>query len=144
MPLWIAVLAVAVLVAVTLVVGGMLRHRDGRARRVADRTIDVATAETGPRGERATLVQFSTELCARCPQVRRMLDVIAGERAGVLFTEVDLTRRPDLAKRLHILQTPTVFVLDADGFVHTRFAGVPAAQAVTGELDRLIGDPARV
>jgi len=142
MPPWIAVLVVVALVAVTTLVGWALRRRESRPRRA------VATGsewlDAGARGAQATLVQFSTELCTRCPQVRRMLHTIAGEADGVALAEVDLTHRADLATRLHILQTPTVFVLDATGAVRSRFAGVPRKDAVAAELDRVIGDPAHV
>ncbi len=39
--------------------------------------------------------------------------------------EVDLTNRGDLAREHGILTTPTVFLLDADGVLRTRFAGAP-------------------
>ncbi|WP_029145716.1 TlpA family protein disulfide reductase [Microbacterium luticocti] len=142
MPVWTAALLAVALVAATALIGFALRRGDGRARAVTgDLTVPVAA---DVRGSHATLVQFSTELCTRCPQVRRMLQPIADRTHGVAFAEVDLTHRPDVARRLHILQTPTVFVLDAHGLVRTRFAGVPAADAITAELDRLIGEHVHV
>lgn len=142
MPVWIALVVVAALVVATTVGGLLWRLGQSRARSVAAGDLDVAGLELGERGERATLVLFSTEFCSRCPQVRRTLDAVAGEHVGVTHAEVDLTHRPDLATRLHILQTPTVFVLDADGAVHSRFGGAPHRQAVAAELTRLIGEPA--
>lgn len=141
MPVQFALILLAVLVAATAGAGWLLRARQGRARQVATNALDLSGVDAGPLGERATLVQFSTELCARCPQVRRLLHAVSAENDGVAFAEVDLTHRPDLAARLHILQTPTVFVLDADGLVHTRFGGVPRRDAVTRELHQLIGEP---
>jgi hypothetical protein len=140
----LALLAVTALVAATLVIGWLLRRRDGRPRPAALPDRQPFPVHPGDRGAHATLVQFSTDMCARCPQVRRMLTEIAQEREGVGFAEVDLTHRPELARRLRILQTPTVFVLDRDAFVRTRFAGVPASHAVAAALQRVTGGPAHV
>jgi len=66
-------LAVAALVLVLAVVlGFVLRSREGRTRTGGSLHV---RAEDIPGGlaTGATLVQFSTELCARCPQVRRLL-----------------------------------------------------------------------
>lgn len=94
-------------------------------------------------GERATLLQFSTELCTRCPGVHRTLSQIAEEREGVLHLDVDLTHRPDIARHFHVLQTPTTLVLDRDGAVQTRFGGTPGRDVVEFELARVMeGDPA--
>jgi hypothetical protein len=142
MPTWIAVLVVVALVVVTALVGWLLRRRESRPRRAA--AIESDWLEPDARGEQATLVQFSTEMCTRCPQVRRMLHTLVDDVDGVALAEVDLTHRADLASRLHILQTPTVFVLDATGAVRSRFAGVPRKDAVAAELDRVIGEPAHV
>lgn len=89
----------------------------------------------------ATLVQFSTEYCATCPSTRRYLQQVAGERGGVVHHEVDLTHRPELAKQLHILQTPTVFVLDRGGRLTSRFGGAPRREELTAVLDRLVPTP---
>jgi thioredoxin-like negative regulator of GroEL len=144
MPVWIAVLAVTGLVVVTLAAGWVLRRREGRARAVHAEAAEPALVDAQMRGSRATLVQFSTQFCTRCPHVRRVLRAVAEATDGVTFAEIDLTHRPELARRLHILQTPTVFVLDRDAFVRTRFTGAPTPRAVTAALDHVIGDPARV
>ena len=144
MPLWIALLAVVGLVAVTAVAGWAWRRGQDHARAVSAGSLDLADLELGERGRRATLVLFSTEYCSRCPQVRRTLDALAHDLDGVAHAEVDLTHRPHPPPRQHILQTPTVFVLDAAGAVHSRFGGAPHRQAVAAELHRLIGEPAHV
>jgi len=95
------------------------------------RPSDIEAAELG---ERATLVQFSTEFCARCPQVRRMLHGYAADVAGLRHVEVDLTHRPDLSSRYRVLQTPTTFLVDGAGRVRARFHGVPQQDALTEAL----------
>ena len=90
-------------------------------------------------GDAATIVQFSTEFCARCPATARLLDGIAGDTSGTRHVEVDLTRRADLAGRFQITQTPTVLLLDADGVVRARFSGSPHAHAVRAKLDEILG-----
>lgn len=87
----------------------------------------------------ATLVQFSTEFCTTCPGTRRFLQQMTSRYAEVSYLDVDLTRDRELARRLHILQTPTVFVLDARGRVVTRFGGAPKPVEVHSALVSVLG-----
>ena len=66
-------------------------------------------------GERATLVQFSSAFCAPCRATRVLLADIASRTPGVVTIEIDAEERLELARRLNILRTPTVLVLDAEG-----------------------------
>lgn len=135
MSLPIALVVVAALLAATVLAGVLLRGRDGRAVAVrGDRHVDPADLMR-PLGAHATLVQFSTEFCARCPQVRRMLGSVAAEREGVVHAEVDLTSRSDLATRYKVLSTPTTFIVDPEGRIRSRFTGVPTRAAVLSALD---------
>ena len=143
MSLPIALVLGAALLAVTLIAGLLLRRRDGRAVVVhGDRHVDPADLMR-PLGSQATLVQFSTEFCARCPQVRRMLGAVADDRPGVVLAEVDLTSRSDLAARYKVLSTPTTLVVDPAGRIHSRFTGVPARADVLAALDATIPQEAR-
>lgn len=83
-------------------------------------------------------MQFSTEMCTRCPQVRRLLGAYAAETAGLAHIEVDLTHRPDLSARYRVLQTPTTFLVDASGVVRARFGGVPARDALATAVATLV------
>lgn len=121
----------AALLAVATITGVVLRRRDGRRRDGGSLRFDPKDATSSELGSRATLVQFSTELCARCPQVRRLLHTYAAEGDGVRHVEVDLTHRPDLSARYRVLQTPTTFVVDHSGAVRARFHGVPDRHALT-------------
>ncbi|WP_295013963.1 thioredoxin family protein [uncultured Microbacterium sp.] len=136
MPLPLAVLLVVALLAATVAAGVVWRRRDGRRVAVhADRHVDPADL-AHPLGSSATLVQFSTEFCARCPQVRRMLGEVAAERRGVVHVDVDLTSRADLAARYRVLSTPTTLLVDDEGRIRSRFTGVPTRAAVLSALDR--------
>ncbi|KQR89338.1 TlpA family protein disulfide reductase [Microbacterium sp. Leaf179] len=138
MDLTLALVIAAALLAATAAVGLLLRRGQGRVRAVdSAESIDPRTLGTGPLGEYATLLQFSTELCSRCPGVHRLLSAVADERTGVRHLDVDLTHRPDLAQRFRVLQTPTTLVLDRTGTIRTRIAGAPTRAVVETELDRL-------
>ena len=138
MTLPIALVLAAALLAATVLAGVLLRRRDGRSVSVrGDRQVDPVDL-MHMLGTRATLVQFSTEFCARCPQVRRMLGSVAAERPGVVHAEVDLTSRSDLATRYKVLSTPTTLVVDADGRIRSRFTGVPTRADVLTALDALL------
>lgn len=126
---------VAALVAVAVLAGLVWRARDGRRRDGSGETVDASDA--GERGARATLVQFSTEMCARCPQVRRLLGQLADAHSGVVHTDVDLTHRADLASKYRVLQTPTTLLVDGSGIVRARFNGVPRRADVEDALAAL-------
>ncbi|BDZ38565.1 thioredoxin family protein [Microbacterium suwonense] len=133
MPLTSALIAVATLVAVAIVAGAVWRLRDGRRRDGAD-AIDLTGL--GVHEGRIALVQFSTETCTRCPQVRRMLQSIASARS-VDHVEVDLTHSPDLARRHHVLSTPTTFLVGTDATLVARFNGVPRRADLEAALSEL-------
>ncbi|GAB2519588.1 thioredoxin family protein [Microbacterium petrolearium] len=136
-----AALILAGIVLVAVLLGLALRRGQGRARRVGQGTISTVDVgvDAGAFGERATLLQFSTEVCAKCPSTRRLLSDVASSHAGVRHVDVDLTHRPDLARRFQVLQTPTVLVLDGSGAPHARIGGAPQRSTVVAELERIGG-----
>ncbi len=76
-----------------------------------------------PLGAQVTLVQFSSAVCAYCGPARKLLTEVAAERDGVAFVEVDAAARMDLTRRLRVLSTPPVLVLDALGGITSRASG---------------------
>ncbi|MCZ0708885.1 thioredoxin family protein [Microbacterium paraoxydans] len=134
----LALAAVAALLALATLVGLALRRREGRRRNGGDLRFEPADAAGAAFGPSATLVQFSTEMCTRCPQVRRLLGAYAAETTGLAHIEVDLTHRPDLSARYRVLQTPTTFLVDASGVVRARFGGVPARDALATAVATLV------
>ena len=140
-----ALIALAALLAATVALGVFLNWRQSQARRdIAHEVIEPHRLGADGLGEVATLLQFSTELCARCPGVHRTLSAIADDHEGVRHLDVDLTHRPDIARHFHVLQTPTTLVLDRHGVVQTRFGGAPGRDVLELELNRLIAEDANV
>lgn len=139
-----AVIVITVLVLVTTAVGLLARSRSGRAAhpRAAAPLTAAALDTTEQLGSAATLVQFSTEYCAKCPGTRRLLHELAGVESGVRVVEIDLTHRPDLADRFSVLQTPTILLLDRAGTVQSRFAGTAQRAILSAELRSVLGSTA--
>lgn len=139
-----AFLAFAALLAVAMVAGVAVRRRAVRIRRdVPHEVIQPERLGADGLGESATLLQFSTEMCARCPGVHRMLSSVAAGHDGVRHLDVDLTHRPDIAKHFRVLQTPTTLILDRDGAVQSRIGGVPSRDMLDLELTRLTAETTR-
>jgi hypothetical protein len=140
-----ALIVLAALLAATLALGLYLKWRQSRPQRhIAHEVVQPERLGADALGETATLLQFSTELCARCPGVHRTLSSIAEGRPGVRHLDVDLTHRPDIAKHFHVLQTPTTLILDGEGVIQTRFGGVPNRDVLELELNRLTEEAANV
>ncbi|MCZ4120521.1 TlpA family protein disulfide reductase [Streptomyces sp. H39-S7] len=112
------------------------QRRNGRIRvRTKDGEERLTAAEIGGTlGARATLVQFSSSFCAPCRATRRTLGEIADMVEGVTHVEIDAEAHLELVRRLAILKTPTVLVLDASGAVVRRAAGQPRKVDVIAAL----------
>ncbi|MFJ8045272.1 TlpA family protein disulfide reductase [Kitasatospora sp. NPDC096147] len=120
---------------------GLARKRwDGRVKvRGKDEGQVLVAAELGAElGERATLVQFSTAFCQPCRATKRVLGEVAAMVPGVAHVEIDAELNLDLVRRLDILRTPTVLVLDAAGRVVRRAAGQPRRADVIAALGEAI------
>ena len=138
-------IAVVVVLAAASAAGFLVRQRQGRFRpgptgQPAPAGDVLSAADLGaPLGAQATLVQFSTEVCAYCGPTRELLTEVARDREGISFIEIDAAERMDLTRRLHVLSTPTILVLDALGGITGRASGplrkadlLAAVGAVTG------------
>lgn len=141
---------VAGVLAVATILGLLLRSRTGRARVVTSRGSDATTvADLAGReafGTAATLLQFSTPTCARCPATARQLDAVAALKstttthgsARVRRLEIDLSERPELARRFDVMQTPTVLLVDGTQTVRARFGGPPRQPELIAALDAVL------
>ena len=128
------------LVALATLLGVLWRARTGRVRAIAHEIV-IEAVDLGAGvglGDGATLLQFSTTVCAPCRVTHSLLDELATQRVGVSHVDVDITRRADLASRFRLLQSPTTFILDAHGVVRARIGGAPRRAEITAELERIL------
>ena len=127
------VLVIAVLlglVALATALGLAWRAGQGRVRTAHGRVAGVEL------GQRATLLQLSSEYCAPCRTTARVLGEVSS--AEVRHVEIDIADRPDLVAQFNVLQTPTTLILDASGAVLARIGGAVRREAVEAELDRVL------
>jgi thiol-disulfide isomerase/thioredoxin len=129
------------LVAIATALGLVWRATTGRVRSLTNTDAVIHVSELSAdavAGPSATLLQFSTEVCAPCATTRVLLHGLAGELDGVHHIDVDVTGRPEIANRFTLLQSPTTFILDAAGVVRARIGGAPRPAEVRAELERII------
>ncbi|WP_432945206.1 thioredoxin family protein [Kribbella sp. CA-253562] len=109
---------------------------EGQAVSKPETSTDQLTAEDigADLGERATLLQFSSAFCAPCRATRRVLAEVETMVDGVRHVELDAESNLELVRRLNILRTPTVLVLDAAGDTVTRASGAPRKADVIAAL----------
>lgn len=125
-------------VAATLVLGLALSIKNGRFSTRPDGE-RLTVGELGSQlGERATLVQFSSAFCAPCRATRVLLADIAAKTPGVVTIEIDAEEQLELTRKLNILRTPTVLVLDAKGRVTRRASGLPRREQVLVALEHAV------
>ena len=135
--------------ALAAVAGLALRNRDGRIRGVGD--VPAAEVTGLPEDVRrlldpdaaVTLVQLSTTFCAPCRHARRLLADLAAGTDRLHHTELDLTHRPDLARELSVLRTPTTLAVDSRGTELLRVGGVPNRDTLLDALRPHLDAPAR-
>jgi len=139
----LAALAVlAALVALATAGGLVWRARWGRVRR-SDGTTRITPGDVDAEafGSAVTLLQFSTEFCAPCRTTARILGELAATTDGAVHVDVDLTDKPELARRYGILQTPTTFILDRSGAVRARVAGAARPDQLRSAVAAITGSP---
>jgi thiol-disulfide isomerase/thioredoxin len=127
--------AVLALVAVATALGFVWRSQQGRVRIGDERIVSI---DGVPLGQRATLLQFSTEVCSPCRATARVLGDLADRTDSVEHVDLDVTHRPELAARYRVLQTPTTLILDSDGAVRARIGGAVRRDLVVAELARVL------
>jgi len=132
---YVAAAALVLAVALGLVWqsrNGVMRARPEREGADVER---LGVAELGAElGPAATLVQFSSAFCAPCRATRRVLTEVADMVDGVTHVEIDAESHLDLVRRLNVLRTPTVLVLDANGAIVRRGSGLPRKADIVAAL----------
>lgn len=115
------VAALALLAAVTGVCVGCEMYRlAARIRGIARwdfARVDLAGIGA-PSGVPELVVEFTHPLCTDCRELEREL-----RESGRRFVTVDVSKRPDLARRYGIALVPTAVAVDATGRVTERIAG---------------------
>jgi thiol-disulfide isomerase/thioredoxin len=134
---------VLVLVAAVAVAAAVAIHRRRTDGRFTSRPVSAGDGDDQrlterdlqqPLGRTATVVQFSSSFCAPCRAAERMITATVADRDDVRYVEVDAEEAMDLVRRFNVLRTPTILVVDTDGRVLSRTAGVPTVQALQGVL----------
>ena len=106
----------------------------GRFRR-RDRVHVLTAAELGAElGARATLVQFSSAFCSPCRATRTLLRDVAAHTDNVDYVDIDAESHLGLVRRLGIVRTPTVLVLDRAGSVVRQASGIPRRAQIAAVL----------
>ncbi len=128
------------LIAFSTAVGLIWRARNGRIKLVAAESAGAHRVDIPevPIAGRATLLQFSNEMCTPCVPTRRVLGQIAASTDGVRHIDLDLTHRPDLTAKFNVLQAPTTLILDNAGVIRARIGGAPRIDEVRAALATIL------
>jgi hypothetical protein len=113
------VAALAILAATTgLCVGCEMYRLAARLRGVRSRVIDrVDLVELGAVVEGEVVVEFTHPLCTDCRELERKL---RGEGRAVLT--IDVSKRPDIARKYGVSVVPTAVLVGPDGAVRSHIA----------------------
>ena len=129
-------IVVLVVLALASVVGLVLRSRAGRVRTTTGRGApgwDLA-AVAPQADDRVLLLQLSSPICTPCRQTAVQLTELAA-RPGIRHVEVDIAERPEIARTLEVMRTPTTVAFARDGRELLRVSGVPRRQELLDALD---------
>jgi len=144
--MWLSALILLAIALAATVAGLLLRARSRLRPASRGASADALTpGELGipALGERATLVQFSSAFCQPCRATRVVLGEVTGVVPGVVHVEVDAESNLDLVRRLGVMRTPTVLVLDAHGSIVRRASGAPRKADVLATLAAVVAPAAR-
>jgi thiol-disulfide isomerase/thioredoxin len=126
--------------AVATVAGLMLKARAGRVRDTAAEGTGVdgwALAGMAPgAGRDVLLLQLSSPVCTPCRQAAAVLEDLAVREPRVAHVEIDVADRPDIARELGVMRTPTTVAFGARGVELLRVSGVPRVAELEGALAR--------
>jgi thiol-disulfide isomerase/thioredoxin len=125
------------LVAVATVFGLVWKRGQGRVVAVSGQTISLDYRVAG----KTTLLQFTTELCAPCAQLKPRLEQIALYRSDVEHVVVDAVEHLDLANNLSVRSTPTTFIIGPEGKIRARIHGVAPAETFINAIDGKTVEP---
>jgi thiol-disulfide isomerase/thioredoxin len=118
--LGLMVAALALLAAATgLCIGCEVYRLVARARGIRSHVLErIDLEELGASGSDRLVVQFTHPLCTDCRSLERTL-----REEGHRVVTVDVSRRPELARKYGISVVPTAVAVGPDGSVSVRLAG---------------------
>jgi thiol-disulfide isomerase/thioredoxin len=122
---------VTALLAVATIAGFIWKRGQGRVVKVSGHTISEDYRTPG----KTVLLQFTTEFCSPCAQLKPRLEKIANFRSDVEFRAIDAVEHLDLANSLGIRSTPTTLVVSPAGEITARITGVAAAEVFVNAID---------
>lgn len=127
---------IAGLVGVSTLLGLIWKSRQGRVVAQSGSTISLDYREAG----KTTIIQFTTEMCSPCAQLKPRLQQIANFRSDVVYRDLDALEHLELASRLSIRSTPTTLIVNPDGEIRARINGVATADVFINAIDGNIPD----
>lgn len=127
---------IAGLVGVSTLLGLIWKSRQGRVVAQSGSTISLDYREAG----KTTIIQFTTEMCSPCAQLKPRLQQIANFRSDVVYRDLDAVEHLELASRLSIRSTPTTLIVNPDGEIRARINGVATADVIINAIDGNIPD----
>ena len=130
----VGLLALVAALAVATAVGLALRARAGKVRTAGATGGWALAGRTPAEGERVLLIQLSSPICTPCLQTTAVLDGLAACTEGVVHVQVDVAERPEVARALRVLRTPTTVAFDRTGAELLRVSGVPRVTELTAAL----------
>jgi len=135
----LTVVVLAVTAAATI--GLARRARDGRLRAsdaVESRHTSALRALGVDLAAPVTLVSFATPVCAPCRAARRVCAEAADRVPGVATLEVDVDTNLDAVRALGVWRAPTLLVVDSNGNIALRAAGVPSLEDLLAAVQPLV------
>ncbi|MGI8624981.1 MAG: TlpA family protein disulfide reductase [Geodermatophilaceae bacterium] len=158
----VGVLGLAVVLVLVAAVVVLRRHFDGRLRSAAPPepghsggfgqnrqgkgpggsflggAPSLADAGIALASDQVTVVQFSGEYCAVCPQARALVQRVLQDHPEIAHTEVDVADHLDAVRALDIRRTPTVLIVDGQGRALHRVSGMPRENELRHALADLV------
>lgn len=132
------VIALVVLVLGTAALGVWWSARQGAVRAPRETPVGIDWASSGVAlADRVTFVQFSAEVCAACRSTSRVLGGLTSSASDVGHRELLVDDHLDLVRRLGVLRTPTVLVVDGGGQEIARMSGVVSDTQARQALHRV-------
>ena len=125
---------IAGLIGVSTLLGLVWKSRQGRVVAQSGSTISLDYREAG----KTTIIQFTTEMCSPCAQLKPRLQQIANFRSDVAYRDLDAVEHLDLASRLSIRSTPTTLIVSPDGEIRAPINGIAPADVFIPAIDGTI------